>query len=387
MGVRIREKIKGSGVYWVFVAHKGKRVSRKIGSERAANEAAVQIQAQLALGKSAFGQKAKLPAPRLRDYVKKFEEVYKPTVRPNTWRIYSYGLRINILPELGKYRLDEISKSIMKDLVAKLVNKGLAKKTIQLSLAALAVLYELAIDDGIVSKNPTKKLAKFYRRAPSKEGEIAPLTEEENLLFLKTVLEYHENWYPFFLCSLHTGMRIGEVAGLQWGDVDWASKFIEVKRQSVMKDIADLKTSNARRRVDLSDEMLETLKNLRRQRQEEAMRKGKNEISEWIFPTEDGGFMDKTAIDNMRARIFKKTIRRAGLRHFRIHDLRHTFASQLLCNGANILYVSQQLGHSSPVITMKIYAKWIPKEGQREAMNQLPCLSSQRDDSSTEATG
>jgi len=52
--------------------------------------------------------------------------------------------------------------------------------------------------------------------------------------------------------------------------------------------------------------------------------------------------------------------------------LRHTFASQLLSNGTNILYVSQQLGHSNPGITMKIYAKWIPNEGQRQAMNNLP---------------
>ena len=59
MGVRIREKIKDSGVYWVFVTHKGKRVSRKVGSERAANEAASKIQARLTLGTEAFGTKAK----------------------------------------------------------------------------------------------------------------------------------------------------------------------------------------------------------------------------------------------------------------------------------------------------------------------------------------
>jgi len=65
-------------------------------------------------------------------------------------------------------------------------------------------------------------------------------------------------------------------------------------------------------------------------------------------------------------------LKKAELRSIRFHDLRHTFASQLLSKGTNILYVSQQLGHANPGVTMKIYAKWIPNEGQRQAMNNLP---------------
>ena len=58
----------------------------------------------------------------------------------------------------------------------------------------------------------------------------------------------------------------------------------------------------------------------------------------------------------------------------RIHDLRHTYASLLLSKGEHVLYVSNQLGHSNPQFTMKIYAHWIPYEGQREAVNRLPSL-------------
>ncbi len=67
MGVRVREKNEGSGIYWVFVAHQGRRTSRKVGDRTVAREAARKIQARLTLGKGAFGEKAnKLPAPRLR---------------------------------------------------------------------------------------------------------------------------------------------------------------------------------------------------------------------------------------------------------------------------------------------------------------------------------
>ena len=73
------------------------------------------------------------------------------------------------------------------------------------------------------------------------------------------------------------------------------------------------------------------------------------------------------------------------MRYTKFHNLRHTFASQLLSNGANILYVSQQLGHADASITLRVYAKWIPTTGQRQAMNTLPYVgegvSRQRDNS------
>ncbi len=370
MGVRVREKIEGSGVFWVFIHYRGKRISRKVGGERAANDAANKIQARLTLGKGAFPSKAKLPTPRLKDYYKRFEENYKGTLKPSSWYSYEGSLRIHILPELGNYRLDEITKPMMKELVAEWVKKGLAKDSIRLYLASLKVLYNQAIDDKIVKDNPTKELGKFYRQAKRKHEEISPLTEEESLLFLEKTLEYEGKHYPLFLGALHTGMRSGELAGIQWTDIDWNGKFIEVRRAiNRFCKVDTVKTKNGRRRVDLSDHLLETLKDLRKQKQEEALKEGRNEISEWIFANRSGGFVN---INNVKARNFKRVLRKAGIRDIRFHDLRHTFASQLLSNGTNVLYVSQQLGHANPGITMGIYAKWIPNEGQREAMNKLP---------------
>ncbi len=314
MGVRTREKVEGSGVWWVFISHQGRRTSRKVGDRKAAREAARKIQARLTLGKGAFGEKAKPPAPKLRRYFKRFEANYKSTLKPSSWLSYEGSLRIHILPELGKYRLDEITKPMMKQLVVKMVEEGLAKDSIRLYLTSLGVLYNQAIDDKVVSENPTKGLGKFYRQAKRKHEEISPLTEEESLLFLEKTLEYERKHYPLFLCALYTGMRSGELAGIQWTDIDWNGKFIEVRR---------------------------------------AM----NRFGE---------------VSTVKTRNFKKVLKKAGLRSIRFHDLRHTFASQLLSNGTNILYVSQQLGHSNPGITMKIYAKWIPNEGQRQAMINLP---------------
>ncbi len=160
------------------------------------------------------------------------------------------------------------------------------------------------------------------------------------------------------------------MAGIQWPDIDWNGKFIEVRRAiNRFGEVSTVKTKNGIRRVDLSDHLLETLSDYRRERQQEALKKGRNEIPEWVFASHSGSF---TNINCVKTRNFKKVLKKAGLRSIRFHDLRHTFASQLLSNGTNLLYVSQQLGHCNPGITMKIYAKWIPNEAQGQAMNNLP---------------
>ena len=79
MGVVVREKVKGSGKWWIFIHYKGKRHNRMVGSEKAAKEVADQIQARLTLGKGAFPEKVKPPAPTLKRYFKRFEENYKGT--------------------------------------------------------------------------------------------------------------------------------------------------------------------------------------------------------------------------------------------------------------------------------------------------------------------
>ncbi len=68
---------------------------------------------------------------------------------------------------------------MMKQLVVKMVEEGLAKDSIRLYLTSLGVLYNQAIDDKVVSENPTKALGKFFRQAKRKHEEISPLTEEE----------------------------------------------------------------------------------------------------------------------------------------------------------------------------------------------------------------
>jgi Phage integrase family len=78
---------------------------------------------------------------------------------------------------------------------------------------------------------------------------------------------------------------------------------------------------------------------------------------ELVFPSEAGSVLDHS---NVYSRYFLPAIERAGLRHFRIHDLRHTFASQLIQDGASLAYVRDQLGHSSISVTVDLYGHLVP---------------------------
>ncbi|MCZ6876694.1 MAG: tyrosine-type recombinase/integrase [Acidobacteria bacterium] len=373
MGVRIREKVKGSGEWWIFVAHNGKRTSRKVGDRKAAEEVALKIQAKLTLGETLPEKKP--PLPTLGEYYERFKSRYmKMAIKESSYIVYDSAFRVHTLPQLGKLRLDEIDREHIEEFISVLMRKDMAKDSIRVILGALRVLFNNAIEKKIIRENPVSSVGKFYRQAPVRHAKIEPLTEDESLLFLRTALEHEPEHYPLFLCSLHTGLRSGEVIALQWSDIDWNGKFIEIRRQLVRCRLTTLKTEHSQRRVDCSDDLLATLVALKKQRQEEVLKRGSNAISPWVFANEKG---DRPDIGNIKVKNFKRVLRKAGLREIRYHDLRHTYASQLLAQGEPVTYVSQQLGHANPQITFKVYAHWIPNESQRQAVNRLPSLRRQ----------
>jgi integrase len=162
------------------------------------------------------------------------------------------------------------------------------------------------------------------------------------------------------------GLRLGELLGLQWGDVDFHGRFVEVRRNLVAGRITTPKSGRSRR-VDMSAQLAETLRTLLTSRKAETLRKGWPQVPDWVFCNEEGGPLDG---DNLRHRVFYKTLARAGLRRVRFHDLRHSFASLLLQQGESPAYVKEQMGHSSIQVTVDIYGHLIPG-ANRQAVDRL----------------
>ncbi len=168
------------------------------------------------------------------------------------------------------------------------------------------------------------------------------------------------------MTALRTGMRLGELLGLQWADIHFAGKFIEVKRNRVAGRITTPKNGKSRR-IDMSKQLAETLKKLVTQRKEEKLKNGWADVPEWVFCTEQALPLDG---DNLRHRVFYRVLSKAEMRRIRFHDLRHTFASLLIQNGESLAYIKDQLGHSSIKITVDTYGHLIPG-ANRQAVDRL----------------
>ena len=163
-----------------------------------------------------------------------------------------------------------------------------------------------------------------------------------------------------FATLAKAGLRPGEGFALKPTDVDFKNLTVLVERSATDDgSVKDTKTHETRT-VDLTPDLAATLKRHVTWLRAEALRAGTGE-PEWLFPKADGTLMDK----NHAAAVFRRLLKQAGLPHYRVYDLRHTFASLLLAEGAPITYGAAQLGHSSAATTLRYYAKWIPSKGRR----------------------
>jgi integrase len=135
-----------------------------------------------------------------------------------------------------------------------------------------------------------------------------------------------------------TGVRFGELLGFQWNDFEFAKRRVIVRRQrsGLTGELTEPKTKAGTRWIDLPADLVTELKAHRLRTP-----------GEFVFPVDERNF---------RSRIWAPTLRRAGLRHVRIHDARHTSASLLIGSGADVVAVSRRLGHSNPAVTLSVYS-------------------------------
>lgn len=366
MGVTVREKAKGSGEYWIFIAHEGKRRSKKIGDRRKAKQIAKEIERRLA------GNEFRMEkAPTLEDYSKKWLEGYSRNVnKESTYESNRALLENHILPEFGSRRIDQIKRGEFKDFLLKKMESH-SVGTVKNIKACLSSIFNYARDDELLNANPLSHL-KIFPKQDVKRG-VDRLTAEELTLFLGTAEKHFPKYYPFFLLLAKTGMRLGEAIALRWADIDFNGHLIHV-RQNIVRGRVTTPKSNQVRKVDVSDHLEEVLKVLKHQRKEEKLKYGWQEIPEPVFFNDN---LNPYDINNLRKRIFFRLLDKAGLRKIRIHDLRHGYASILLENGASPVYVKEQLGHHSIKITVDLYGHFIPG-ANRDSVNKLDQLTCTR---------
>jgi integrase len=349
MGVKVRQK---NGKWYVFINHHGRRKAKCIGDKRAAQAVAQKLQAKLALGDF---QLEDSPTPTFAAYANQWLSNAQRLCKDSTIHGYRAVIKHYLLPAFGHCTLQEITRERVRALVFDKLQAGCASQTIRNIITPLRTMLHQAVEDGIMATNPAVKIGRYLRGTP-RSKDVNPLTRDEVSLLLETARTHNPRYYPFLLTACRTDMRIGELLGLQWGDIDWHGRFIEVRRARVRGRLTVPKNHKPRR-VDLSEQLAVVLRILHRQRMEETLRRGWPDVPLWVFCSEKGAPMLEA---NVRERGFFRTLGKAGLRRVRFHDLRHTYASLLLQQGESVVYVKDQLGHSSIQITVDTYGHLIP---------------------------
>lgn len=290
--------------------------------------------------------------PTLAAYAEVWLEYVELRRAPSTTSRYR-GLAGKIGKHIGNKALDKITRGDIRDLLLREHKAGAAKATIELMHAVLSGIFNHAIDDDLIQQSPaTRAMAKLDLAAIDEE--IKPLSHQEMTEALATL---DQASYPVFRLLFETGCRIGEALALTWGDIDFRNQKITIGKTSKDQVVRNTTKTKTRRTIDMSDILLPMLMELKKTDKEECIKHG-------IKP---GPVFHKKGLllsDNTLRRKWSTACDRIGIGHRRLHDIRHTTASLLLARGAPVTYVAEQLGHSSPQITLTKYAHYIPSENK-----------------------
>ncbi len=291
-------------------------------------------------------------------------------LKPSTRRTYGTDLNNHLIPALGDLPLGQIGPEEVNAYLAGQDGK-LRPKTLTNQLSLLAKIMSDAVEAHRLTVNRLHRSRAIRRPKAIREDDeikVEVLTHQEVNAVLDALPPL---WYPFFLTAACTGMRLGELLGLQWGDLDEDNGRLWVRRSYYRGHFYLPKTKRSKRPVDIGDQLLAVLRGVRRARFGEVS----PPPSALIFPSRTGGPMIS---DNLRKRVWAPTLRKAGVRHVRIHSLRHFYASALIAQSENIKYISSQLGHASVQITVDRYGHLFPDERRAAAGRLEQRLASSR---------
>ena len=309
----------------------------------------------------------------LKDFMSAWlENVVSTNVKPTSIQCYQSYLKVNIAPHLGEVKVQDLTPAMIDEWMRKLLQNGLSKNT----LSAIHAFIHAALDYAVypaqlISSNPVAYI-KVPKNAPRNVIERKIITPEQ----FNSLLEKYPFGSPFYMPLMllyHTGMRLGEVLGLSWSDIDFAAKRINLWRQIryISKRgyfFTSLKTESSNRYVLVDDFLLGELRRWQLQQRENEKHFGNSYV--YIYREADGHIERKSkslpAPDGEKVPLvctrdngnfvlqggFMRILRSAGLN---THSFRHTHVTQLIEGGATPKGVACRVGHANAAITQNLY--------------------------------
>ena len=291
-------------------------------------------------------------------------------IKASSYLTYQNQMNRDILPCLGRMQMASITPEMVHSFLECLQAKGLGENTVRGIYRLLSAAMRAALDDGIISKNPCRKIC--VKRGERVQQRVFSREEQKKV---EKTLSQGEDLTALF--AMYTGLRLGEICGLRWSDINWengtATVCRTVQRLKRMDTDKCLKCGDAKtylmigspkspsscRTIPIPTFLLKRLEIQKKQRSAAQLTTG------YIFGT---GM--RAADPRTIQRRFAGVVRRLEIPDAHFHTLRHSYATRLLEMGVDVKTVSQLLGHSSAKTTLDCYAHSLLDQ-QRSAVAKL----------------
>jgi integrase len=287
----------------------------------------------------------------------------KYDVKPTTYSNYVRLIKRHIIPNLGDLKLQEITHEIIQEFVYQLVEQKFASGTIRNIFNIVKKALQVAVRRNYLIDNPCKNIV--LPKTTTKKINALSLQDQRKL---EEFALKEKDCSPVIL-ALYSGMRIGEISGLKWEDIDFEKNLIHVKRtiaritnekntsRKTMLISGSPKSLTSARVIPLADNLKNYL-----------LEKKASSITKHVISC-NGGIAEPRIISYR----FKKMIQKINIADIRFHSLRHTFATRCLERGVDIASLSQILGHHSTKLTLDTYADSL-LENRQAAIRSIDAL-------------
>lgn len=350
MGVKIKERKKGE--WWVVIHANSKRKMVKAGSKSAANAIKKKVDIAIAEGKFAISS-VKPFSYYCHDWL---ENIMPTTCKKSTQSDYC-GIIKNHL-EKAPFWGTPVDLIFEADIENFLIAKQKTKKrsTVVHIKNAISNSFKRAVKYRVLRINPARGVE--IRKEDKQPYEPNPYSRTEIEILLDTCREGYPDHYTMVLFFCRTGCRSGEVAGLQWRELNLDRRKATIRRGIVRGLVVETTKSRKIRMVDLTPALVSELRKHRL----------KSGPGKYVFQTKTGSFVD---MNNFRKRVFEPLCKAAELHKTRLHDLRHSYAAAVITGTKDMYYAQKQLGHASIDTTVNTYGHWLEEDEKIRPVDML----------------
>lgn len=328
------------------------------------------------------------------DFYKKWESL-KRGLKNNTFQNYKYMYNQFAKDQIGNIKVCELKRTDVRSFYNMLLDvRHLKLRTIECLHTVIHQILELAVEDDCIRYNPSDNALKELKRTHNKDVEKRKaFTKDEQKIFENYLKKegLNHRWYPVFIVMLWTGLRVGELTGLTWNDIDFENNTITVSRILVYYDkggkgkcgyaIHTPKTNAGNRVVPMIEKVRLALLEEQAYQKELGIKCVANidGYTDFVFINRYGTTHNQATLNKALRRIIrdcnyeimdKGNANSIILPNVSNHSLRHTFTTRMLEAGINVKVMQEVLGHADAQTTMNIYAE-AKQDFTKEELNKF----------------